>query len=452
MKTLLELAPVLAAGSAFAAGAPQEGFNAAKRIAHGEMQSKALGKIAPFVPDSLWPEVLDQAELLVKVPIHHLTGLREETDVDIVPTYRAELRADVLARLAPSVPENLSYRLLELAKKVEPALDRVFALAVALTRVQPSLQAEALAEARRAIDSLSADPYQVFAKLKIAAFMTEAEGRAVIDGAFATAARLDDPAKRDRIRKEAILQRTALDAGAGLDQIDILTEESDQADVLKAVAPFAGEALLDRVLDRTLKINNSFLRSDTLSAIAKYLSPALVQRMRAHISKFPDDKGPRPRLETLLELADAASGSKRTKILHEILSELRSLLNSPRLTEEKRVLVGKAFSKLASWGRLEDARQLTFEIENLAARRAAAIALLRHLPPPQQTAEARELLDHMRIGDVDAWFGATALLFVHAGDAQSALQAALRSENLETLHAVAVQLRGRGTAIKRLLR
>jgi Trypsin-like peptidase domain len=231
-RMLMDIVPVLAS-----AGQPDEALAAAIRISHGGMQSQSLAKVAPHAPPALWPRLLDQAELLMTIPPHELTGMREETDKDIRSFYRARLRANILASLIAHVPQSLLHKACEVARKVAPALDRVFALAILLPHLRPDGRMTVLAEAREQLKLIPNEVEQALAFTKLGPYLSEAERREVVHTGLLAAQKAKNDYDKEELLADLInLMPAALSPQAAVEQLRSLTSEDVRLSALIAIA------------------------------------------------------------------------------------------------------------------------------------------------------------------------------------------------------------------------
>lgn len=417
---LLELVSILGAS-----GLPEKGFAAAKRIAHGRSQGDALAKLARYIPESLWPEVLDQARLLVTIPPHRLVGLRVETDKDIVPTWRAEMRANILNGLAGHVPAALYERLIDVARDVSPELDRAFAFAAIIPHA-PAGQAEAMLRESWAYAALMEHGYErSMALLKLARFLAKDDVQPTIDEALQVAAQLEKIEQRDSLLKEADLVVSRTQNGKNRDPSGSSSSQFGACQSMKTEDHLVEEkedpALL---LKQALAIKEPLRRAERLAAIAPYLPPPLLARALVSARRLPvmqyDLPPGVPRIQALLGIAPHLADLDHEKALDQIVALLRAEQSDQSfLNAITRVGV---LPKLAEMGRVEDVVALVRNITLVDYRVRWWSDLYPHLSETQRIAEARAMLGMAQeIHDDNERAGATALLSAYMGDAKQAV-------------------------------
>ena len=434
-RLLLRLAPAIAE-----LGYPAEALTAIKRITHGRWQSQALSAMAPHAAD-VWPALLDRAELLITIPINHLTGLREETNRDLVKGEQASLRADVLAGLIPHLPENLLSKACDVVRSAESPLDQVFLFAELLP-VLPRDQFQAVfAEAIELARSVDDRFERILGLLKMWPYVSNEEKRGIsrMAGDFAsTAANQND-------RKTVLINLIPLLAEVESPQValdKILSLGSERIlEAFTALIPRLPESFLSIALEAVSKIENGRARGATLMALAPRLSQPLLhkavfQAMELSLQQYPLIGD---RTTTLLKLGRYISDNDlRQTILECVTAGIQSLKKvdlwgGPKLPE--------TLVHMAELGWVNEALQEVNRISNTKDRVEARAALISYVDTSKRGPALREMLKEVQhIEDSERQQGAIAALSIASSYPQRTLDIARRINNTELLSVLAKRL------------
>jgi hypothetical protein len=417
--SLLKLAPRLAR-----AGFHQEAIAAVKRIDRGIDQSQALKEVALHLPAEMHDFLLERSRLLMTCRFHIMSGLREETDEDIVPSYRATVRGEVMEGVLPALPPALLGSALEVAMKVKPELDRVYVLSVLLERLPDGERQRVLEKARQLAESLPDDAEQTLALTRLGKHLPPSLQNSLVSRLLGLIRRPESNGVRGWAMEGLVsLLPDVAFTEAELEEIFTILDKQDRFNILIKLASHLPLLWLRRAVSLSLESNNVPLRTSAFVKLAPHLDAPLRVEVLAAARYLPEKDYSAglqiPRLEALASLADFLPEPERASVWSEIESLMQSYA-SDTLTANA-LAKNSCFAKLAQAGRATEALRLARSIEHPPIRISALVELLPFMPLADQRQTLQELAEETQtIKDEESQLTATSHLLILADHPEEA--------------------------------
>jgi hypothetical protein len=333
-----------------------------------------------------------------------------------------------LGDLVTYVPQAPRPRAYEVATKVEPAFDRVVALATVLPYLDPEHRMTTLAEAREQARLIPDEVQQALALAKLGLYLSETERRVLIHNGLLAAQKARNDYDREELLAEVIpLIAVTVCLQAAVKQLRTLSSQGSRLDALMTIADRLPVPMLDEELNLAVSTGGADVVVRAIKSLAPLLPAPQLNGALSRIRGLPKKQGiAYPRVEALLAVAPHLPEEEQRPVIREALDEVKENLTSRygSARHELDWLAQRGVSaKFAEMGYINEFMNC-LDVRNNNERSRAQSHLIAYLPRNERKKILETFLDHVqRSNDDNAQRAVQATYLMAMGRVDEARQA-----------------------------